>query len=89
VRRTIVDAGPVIRHQGAVADVELLPGNGNPPLVAGESAHGDTVAAIANAVCHVIVVRVRSLPRTRGCQEVSLYGVPTSTCYVRPPPAPM
>ena len=56
--------------QGAVVDVELLPGNGNPPLVAGESAHGDTVAAIANAVCHVIVVRVRSLPRTRGCQEV-------------------
>jgi hypothetical protein len=65
-----VDAGLVIRHQGAVADVELLPGSGNPPLVAGESAHGDTVAAIANAVCHVIVVRVRSLPRTRGCQEV-------------------
>ena len=48
----------------------LLPGNGNPPLVAGDGAHGDTVAAIANAVCHVIVVRVRSLPRTCGCQEV-------------------
>ena len=65
-----VDAGLVIRHQGAVADVELLPCNGNPPLVAGESAHGDSVAAIATAVCHVIVVRVRSLPRTRGCQAV-------------------
>jgi CO/xanthine dehydrogenase Mo-binding subunit len=45
-------------------DVELLPDNGNPSLGVGETAQGPTGAAIANAICDAIGVRVRSMPFT-------------------------
>jgi nicotinate dehydrogenase subunit B len=45
-------------------EVELLPGNGNPPLGVGEAAQGPTTAAIANAVYDALAVRVRALPLT-------------------------
>ncbi len=41
-----------------------MPGEGNPPLGVGECAQGPTTAAIANAVCDALGVRVRSLPLT-------------------------
>ena len=44
--------------------MELLPGNGNPPLGVGEAAQGPTAAAIGNAVCDALGVRVRTLPLT-------------------------
>jgi nicotinate dehydrogenase subunit B len=43
-------------------DVELLAGNGNPALGVGETAQGPTAAAIGNAVCSALGVRVRTLP---------------------------
>jgi CO/xanthine dehydrogenase Mo-binding subunit len=45
-------------------DVELVGGQGNPPLGIGECAQGPTAAAIANAVYDALGVRVRSLPLT-------------------------
>jgi CO/xanthine dehydrogenase Mo-binding subunit len=45
-------------------DVELLPGCGNPALGIGETAQGPTAAAIGNAVCDALGVRVRTLPLT-------------------------
>jgi nicotinate dehydrogenase subunit B len=45
-------------------DVELVAGQGNPPLGIGECAQGPTAAAIANAVYDALGVRVRSLPLT-------------------------
>jgi nicotinate dehydrogenase subunit B len=45
-------------------DVEFLPDDGNPPLGVGECAQGPTAAAIANAVCDALGVRVRTLPLT-------------------------
>ncbi|HZA09551.1 xanthine dehydrogenase family protein molybdopterin-binding subunit [Mycobacterium sp.] len=56
---------PILRFSEVPAvDVELLPGSGNPPLGVGECAQGPTAAAIANAVCDALGVRVRSLPLT-------------------------
>jgi CO/xanthine dehydrogenase Mo-binding subunit len=56
---------PILRFSEVPAvDVELLPGNGNPPLGVGETAQGPTVAAIANAICDALGVRVRSTPFT-------------------------
>lgn len=56
---------PILRFSEVPAvDVELLPDNGNPPLGVGETALGPTVAAIANAVCDAVGVRVRSMPFT-------------------------
>lgn len=56
---------PILRFSEVPAvDVELLPGNGNPSLGLGECAHGPTVAAIGNALCDAIGVRVRTLPLT-------------------------
>jgi len=47
-------------------EVEFVAGQGNPPLGIGECAQGPTAAAIANAVCDAVGVRVRSLPLTSG-----------------------
>ena len=56
---------PILRFSEVPAvDVELVAGNGNPPLGVGECAQGPTTAAIANAVCDALGVRVRSLPLT-------------------------
>jgi len=56
---------PILRFSEVPAvDVELMPGNGNPPLGVGECAQGPTTAAIANAVCDALNVRVRALPFT-------------------------
>ncbi|MDX6342371.1 MAG: nicotinate dehydrogenase subunit [Trebonia sp.] len=56
---------PILRFSEVPAvDVELLPGNGNPALGVGETAQGPTVAAIGNALCNALGVRVRALPFT-------------------------
>jgi nicotinate dehydrogenase subunit B len=56
---------PILRFSSVPrVDVELLPGNGNPSLGVGEAAQGPTAAAIANALCDALGVRVRSLPLT-------------------------
>ena len=59
------EAYPILRFSEVPAvDVELVAGKGNPPLGVGECAQGPTTAAIANAVCDALGVRVRSLPLT-------------------------
>jgi CO/xanthine dehydrogenase Mo-binding subunit len=56
---------PILRFSEVPAvDVELVGGQGNPPLGIGECAQGPTAAAIANAVYDALGVRVRSLPLT-------------------------
>jgi len=45
-------------------EVVLLDHPGEPPMGAGEAAHGPVAAAIANAVFDAIGVRVRDLPLT-------------------------
>ena len=56
---------PILRFSEVPAvDVELRPGNGNPALGVGETAQGPTAAAIGNAVCHALGVRVPFLPLT-------------------------
>ncbi len=56
---------PILRFSEVPAvDVELMPGDGNPPLGVGECAQGPTAAAIGNAVFDALGVRVRSLPLT-------------------------
>lgn len=56
---------PILRFSEVPAvDVELVAGQGNPPLGIGECAQGPTAAAIANAVYDALGVRVRSLPLT-------------------------
>ncbi|OBI22015.1 hypothetical protein A5712_13960 [Mycobacterium sp. E2327] len=56
---------PILRFSEVPpVDVELLAGQGNPPLGIGECAQGPTAAAIANAVYDALGVRVRSLPLT-------------------------
>lgn len=56
---------PILRFSEVpTVDVELLPGNGNPALGVGETAQGPTVAAIGNALCDALGVRVRGLPFT-------------------------
>ncbi|MGW2355115.1 molybdopterin cofactor-binding domain-containing protein [Actinacidiphila glaucinigra] len=56
---------PILRFSEVPAvDVELMPGDGNPPLGVGETAQGPTAAAIANALYDALGVRVRSLPLT-------------------------
>ncbi len=57
---------PILRFSEVPAvDVELLAGNGNPALGVGETAQGPTAAAIGNAVCSALGVRVRTLPFTQ------------------------
>ena len=58
---SLSDAGD--REVPAV-EVELLPGRENPPLGVGETAQGPTAAAIGNALCDALGVRVRTLPLT-------------------------
>jgi CO/xanthine dehydrogenase Mo-binding subunit len=56
---------PILRFSEVPAVVvELMPGDGNPPLGVGECAQGPTAAAIGNAVFDALGVRVRSLPLT-------------------------
>ncbi|OBG21000.1 molybdopterin cofactor-binding domain-containing protein [Mycobacterium sp. 852002-51057_SCH5723018] len=56
---------PILRFSEVPAvEVELVGGQGNPPLGIGECAQGPTAAAIANAVYDALGVRVRSLPLT-------------------------
>jgi CO/xanthine dehydrogenase Mo-binding subunit len=56
---------PILRFSEVPAvDVEFMPGTDNPPLGVGECAQGPTAAAIANAVCDALGVRVRTLPLT-------------------------
>ncbi|HEX5297278.1 MAG TPA: molybdopterin cofactor-binding domain-containing protein [Streptosporangiaceae bacterium] len=56
---------PILRFSEVpIVDVELLPGRGNPSLGIGEAAQGPTAAAIGNAVCDALGVRVRTLPLT-------------------------
>ncbi|HYZ67195.1 MAG TPA: molybdopterin cofactor-binding domain-containing protein, partial [Mycobacterium sp.] len=56
---------PILRFSDVPAvDVEFMPGADTAPLGVGECAQGPTAAAIANAVCDALGVRVRSLPLT-------------------------
>jgi nicotinate dehydrogenase subunit B len=56
---------PILRFSEVpTIDIELVAGQGNPPLGIGECAQGPTAAAIANAVYDALGVRVRSLPLT-------------------------
>ena len=65
VTSTDWESYPILRFSEVPAvGVDLLPHNGNPPLGVGEAAQGPTVAAIANALCDAIGVRVRTLPLT-------------------------
>ena len=57
-------AYPILRFSDVPAvDVHLMPSD-EPSLGAGEAALGPTVAAIANALCQALGVRVRQLPLT-------------------------
>ena len=57
---------PILRFSEVPpVEVELLPGAGNPSLGVGETAQGPTAAAIANALCDALGIRVRSLPLTQ------------------------
>jgi CO/xanthine dehydrogenase Mo-binding subunit len=57
---------PILRFSEVpTVDVELLDGNGNPPLGVGETAQGPVAAAIGNALRDAIGVRVRTMPFTR------------------------
>ena len=56
---------PILRFSEVPSvDVELLPGNGNPSLGVGETAQGPVAAAIGNALCDALGVRVRTMPFT-------------------------
>jgi CO/xanthine dehydrogenase Mo-binding subunit len=56
---------PILRFSEVpVVEVELVGARDNPSLGIGECAQGPTAAAIANAVCDALGVRVRSLPLT-------------------------
>ena len=56
---------PILRFSEVPAmDVELLSGHENPPLGVGETAQGPTAAAIGNAICDALGVRVRTMPFT-------------------------
>ncbi|WP_158215428.1 xanthine dehydrogenase family protein molybdopterin-binding subunit [Candidimonas nitroreducens] len=56
---------PILRFsQVPEVSVEILPGNGHPPVGAGEPSLGPAAAAIGNALRAALGVRVRSLPLT-------------------------
>ncbi len=56
---------PILRFSEVPSiDVEFVAGQGNPALGVGECVQGPTAAAIGNAVCDALGVRVRSLPLT-------------------------
>ncbi len=46
-------------------EVDLVPGDGNPPLGIGECTCGPTAAALGNAVAHALGTRVHDMPFTR------------------------
>ncbi len=57
---------PILRFSEAPAvEVELIDRPDEPPLGAGEIAHGPTAAALANAIHAALGVRVRRMPFTR------------------------
>lgn len=57
---------PILRFSEVPAvEVTIMPRAEDPPLGAGEAAHGPTAAAIANAVFDALGTRVRDLPITR------------------------
>ncbi len=60
------DSYPILRF-GEVPEieVELVDGDGNPPLGIGECTCGPTAAAIGNAVAHALGVRIHDMPFTR------------------------
>jgi nicotinate dehydrogenase subunit B len=59
------DTYPILRFSEVPAvDVTFVGPHANPPLGIGECAQGPTAAAIANAVCDALGVRVRELPLT-------------------------
>jgi CO/xanthine dehydrogenase Mo-binding subunit len=59
-------AYPILRFSEVPeVQVELIQRSDSEPLGAGEAAHGPVSAAIANAVCDALGVRVRDLPITR------------------------
>ncbi|OBJ50670.1 molybdopterin cofactor-binding domain-containing protein [Mycobacterium sp. 1423905.2] len=65
VTSTTWETYPILRFSEVPAvDVEFIAGQGNSPLGVGECAQGPTAAAIGNAVCDALGVRVRSLPLT-------------------------
>ena len=57
---------PILTFEEAPeVEVVLINRPGEPPLGAGEGAQGPTAAAIGNAVCHAMGVRLRDMPFTR------------------------
>jgi CO/xanthine dehydrogenase Mo-binding subunit len=57
---------PILRFSEVPAvEVEVIQRSEIAPVGAGEAAHGPVTAAIANAVCDALGVRVRQLPMTR------------------------
>jgi nicotinate dehydrogenase subunit B len=76
---------PILRFSEVPAvDVELLAGAGNPSLGVGETAQGPTVAAIANAVCDALGVRVRTLPLSPENVLAAMPDLRACLVYVRP-----
>lgn len=66
VESTSWETYPILRFSAVPAvAVEIIPRPDEPPLGAGEAAHGPTAAAVANAVHAALGVRVRQLPITR------------------------
>ena len=60
------DSYPILRFcEVPAVEVEFVPGHGNPSLGVGETAQGPTAAAIGNALCDALGVRVRTLPLTQ------------------------
>jgi CO/xanthine dehydrogenase Mo-binding subunit len=60
------DTYPILRFSEVPAvEVTIMPRAEDPPLGAGEAAHGPTSAAIANAIFDALGTRVRDLPITR------------------------
>ncbi|OBK50948.1 xanthine dehydrogenase family protein molybdopterin-binding subunit [Mycobacterium kubicae] len=65
VTSTTWETYPILRFSEVPAvDVEFVAAQENSPLGVGECAQGPTAAAIGNAVCDALGVRVRSLPLT-------------------------
>lgn len=57
------EAYPILRFSEVPdVEVEFVDDGSNPPLGVGECAQGPTAAAIANAVCDALGVRIRTLP---------------------------
>jgi nicotinate dehydrogenase subunit B len=60
------DSYPILRFSEVPEmEVELVDGDGNPPLGIGECTCGPTAAAVGNAVAHALGVRIHDMPFTR------------------------